>query len=76
MIHALYKTKAYEKIRCDGVNDNFDSIWWDVLIAYDNSGWGDFNQRQMNALYKWLNEGQKYCEESEHQRISVGRRYV
>lgn len=76
LINALYKMKAYETICCDGVNDNFDSIWWDVLIAYDNSGWGDFNQRQMNALYKWLNEGQKYCEESEHQRISVGRRYV
>ena len=77
LINALYKMKAYSTICCDGgFNQSFDSIWWDVLIAHDNGGWGEFTQGQMNTLYRWLNEGQKYCEDSEHKRIVVGMRYV
>lgn len=73
---ALYKMKAYEEICESGVSSNFDSLWWDVLTAYDNGGWGEFTQRQMDALYRWLQEGQKYCEDSDNRRIVVGKLYV
>ena len=77
LLNALYKMKAYEYIcESSGYTDNFDSVWWEVLMAYDNYGWGEFNQQQMNTLYRWLCEGQKFCEDSDNKRLYIGELYV
>ena len=76
LISSLQKMKAYELIDSCGYTDNFDSIWFDMLMVYNDGGWKGLTQRQMDALYKWLHEGKKYCEDSYNRGICVGRIYV
>ena len=76
LISSLQKMKAYELIDSCGYTDNFDTVWFDMLTIYNDGGYGSLTQRQMDALYRWLHEGKKYCEDSYNRGICVGRIYV
>lgn len=76
LIGSLQKMKAYTLIDSCGYTDNFDSIWFDMLMVYNEGGWEGLTQRQLDTLYKWLQEGRKYCEDSYNTGIVIRRVYV